>query len=110
MLNRQQALEILLTELFKADRILKNGLALMTPEQQNQWAAQNNQDDLLNDGGTIRSNERENLFKVLKAEGVAFCRACGCTNYCACQPPCSWAENDLCSACVTRRQGGQNEQ
>lgn len=32
------------------------------------------------------------------------CRKCGCTDQCACTTteglPCSWAEPDLCSACV----------
>lgn len=28
------------------------------------------------------------------------CRACGCTNDRACNPPCAWAEPDLCTACV----------
>ena len=27
------------------------------------------------------------------------CKICGCTDYCACNPPCSWIEEDLCSAC-----------
>lgn len=27
------------------------------------------------------------------------CRVCGCTDYAACSPPCSWIEADLCSAC-----------
>jgi hypothetical protein len=28
------------------------------------------------------------------------CRLCGCTDDHACNPPCSWVERDLCSACV----------
>lgn len=28
------------------------------------------------------------------------CRRCGCSEYDACFPPCSWAEPDLCSTCV----------
>ena len=28
------------------------------------------------------------------------CRECGCTEHNACLPPCSWAEEDLCSACA----------
>ncbi len=28
------------------------------------------------------------------------CRRCGCSELDACQPSCSWAEPDLCSACV----------
>lgn len=36
------------------------------------------------------------------------CRECGCTEMDACPPGCSWAEPDLCSACVKplKRQGG----
>ena len=28
------------------------------------------------------------------------CRVCGCTEHRACNPPCYWVEEDLCSACV----------
>lgn len=28
------------------------------------------------------------------------CRVCGCTQNDPCEPPCGWAEDDLCSACV----------
>lgn len=28
------------------------------------------------------------------------CRSCGCSQLDACRPSCSWAEPDLCSACV----------
>jgi hypothetical protein len=31
---------------------------------------------------------------------VATCRVCGCTDMRACEPPCSWVEPDLCSACI----------
>ncbi len=27
------------------------------------------------------------------------CRVCGCTEVNACNPPCSWAEDDLCTNC-----------
>lgn len=27
------------------------------------------------------------------------CRVCGCTEVNACNPPCGWAEADLCSSC-----------
>ncbi|TMJ19003.1 MAG: hypothetical protein E6G92_04105 [Alphaproteobacteria bacterium] len=30
----------------------------------------------------------------------AICRVCGCTWCDPCDPPCSWAEIDLCTACV----------
>jgi hypothetical protein len=32
----------------------------------------------------------------------AICRVCGCTWCDPCDPPCSWAEIDLCTACVGR--------
>jgi len=28
------------------------------------------------------------------------CRGCGCTETRPCDPPCSWAEADLCSTCA----------
>ncbi|MEA2705132.1 MAG: hypothetical protein QOD63_3077, partial [Actinomycetota bacterium] len=34
------------------------------------------------------------------AAGIRACRACGCTDDHACSGGCSWAEADLCSACV----------
>ena len=30
----------------------------------------------------------------------AVCRVCGCSWFDPCDPPCSWVEPDLCSACV----------
>lgn len=27
------------------------------------------------------------------------CRVCGCTEVNACNPPCGWAESDLCTGC-----------
>lgn len=36
---------------------------------------------------------------IQKAAGVRACRLCGCTDAEACNPPCSWVEPDLCSAC-----------
>jgi hypothetical protein len=43
---------------------------------------------------------------VIMPWGVKACRTCGCTELSACLDPdtgvpCSWAEPDLCSACVT---------
>ena len=32
----------------------------------------------------------------------AICRSCGCTWCDPCDPPCSWAEADLCTACVSK--------
>ena len=37
------------------------------------------------------------------ADGVRFCRVCGCTQHRACDDgygPCSWVQADLCSACL----------
>lgn len=30
----------------------------------------------------------------------ARCRVCSCTEFAACNPPCSWTEPDLCSTCA----------
>lgn len=32
--------------------------------------------------------------------GYVSCRVCYCTEDRACSPPCSWAEDDLCSTCA----------
>jgi predicted Fe-S protein YdhL (DUF1289 family) len=32
-------------------------------------------------------------------DGLIRCRVCGCTERDACDPPCSWVEDDLCSGC-----------
>lgn len=32
--------------------------------------------------------------------GIQQCRACGCTENCACDGGCGWIEDDLCSACA----------
>jgi hypothetical protein len=34
------------------------------------------------------------------ANGFIRCRVCGCTEIDACDPPCSWIEEDLCSGCA----------
>jgi hypothetical protein len=34
------------------------------------------------------------------AHAVRRCRECNCTDDFACDPPCSWVELDLCSACA----------
>lgn len=34
------------------------------------------------------------------------CRQCGCSQLDACWPSCSWAKEDLCSACAEREQVG----
>lgn len=33
-----------------------------------------------------------------KMEAIPACRVCGCGDEDACDPPCSWVEDDLCSA------------
>lgn len=35
----------------------------------------------------------------LKPLGIQQCRECGCTDNCACEDDCFWAEPGLCSAC-----------
>lgn len=37
---------------------------------------------------------------VNEAGDAPICRVCGCTDEDACDPPCSWFSDDLCSACV----------
>ncbi len=39
----------------------------------------------------------------------ATCRGCGCTDERACDPPCWWAEPDLCSACATKLEAMQGQ-
>lgn len=36
---------------------------------------------------------------VLDVDIPAVCRDCGCTDERACDPPCAWLEEDLCTAC-----------
>jgi hypothetical protein len=33
-------------------------------------------------------------------DGFVRCRVCGCTERDACDPPCEWVEDDLCSGCA----------
>ena len=33
-------------------------------------------------------------------DGLIRCRVCGCTEREACDPPCRWIEDDLCSVCA----------
>ncbi len=40
------------------------------------------------------------LTEALHAEGIAFCRICGCTQNNACEGACGWAEEDLCTTCA----------
>jgi hypothetical protein len=41
-------------------------------------------------------------YDVGRAEvlGARHCRVCGCQELRACDPPCSWVEEDLCSTCA----------
>ncbi len=32
--------------------------------------------------------------------GLIRCRVCGCTAIDACNPPCGWAQQDLCTTCA----------
>jgi len=41
----------------------------------------------------------------LRPLGIRQCRACGCTDDFACDGGCSWAEPDLCTACVPEAGG-----
>jgi len=34
--------------------------------------------------------------------GDRACRVCGCTEYEPCEPPCGWADEELCTACEGR--------
>lgn len=42
--------------------------------------------------------ERERMAEELPPETP--CRGCGCTTYRACDPPCWWVAEDLCSTCA----------
>ena len=37
------------------------------------------------------------LYEVKHTPGI--CRACGCTDYAACEGGCRWVEDDMCSGC-----------
>lgn len=37
----------------------------------------------------------------LDRDGYVRCRVCSCTEREPCDPPCSWAEEDLCSLCAS---------
>lgn len=88
-MKSRQITEITLTELFKADLILKKVLTVLTPVQMEEIR-----------DAELRIDERKKLFEFLKTEGMQFCRICGCTHYFACDGGCSWIEDDLCSACA----------
>lgn len=46
----------------------------------------------------------QDMHRARDRSGARTCRACGCTDACACVDlfgePCHWAEDDLCSACI----------
>jgi hypothetical protein len=56
----------LLAELRMAHQIIRNALAIMTPEQKAEWAQVNERDDCIGEG-TTRANER--LAIIAKAAG-----------------------------------------
>lgn len=45
-----------------------------------------------------QAERKRNTVKV-NAQGYIECRVCKCTDIEPCDPPCSWAEVDLCSTC-----------
>jgi hypothetical protein len=47
----------------------------------------------------IEGVEVPEIVEALRARGLGVCRVCRCTDVTACDPPCSWLESDLCSAC-----------
>jgi hypothetical protein len=50
---------------------------------------------------TVKVAFPETLFgDVVPSRIGGVCRKCGCTEYDACEGGCSWAEEDLCSACA----------
>lgn len=42
----------------------------------------------------------ESLQNSLEANDIPVCRLCGCTEVTPCEPPCGWAEGDLCTSCA----------
>jgi hypothetical protein len=45
----------------------------------------------------LRHPKKQNIrFDAL---GFVRCRVCGCTEIDPCDPPCGWAEEDLCTTC-----------
>jgi hypothetical protein len=63
-------------------------------------------DMVLRDAAMLSVDEQGKLPKPhLSVFGVRQCRACGCTDSMGCDKGCSWAEGDLCSACVSAATG-----
>ena len=95
-------LSALITELFKADKILSHAFAMMTPEQQKQLARKCKKENLMQQSDeATREPQRAFLFQQVAAEvdSIGVCRQCGCTDFCGCPSGCYWAEPDLCSVC-----------
>lgn len=44
----------------------------------------------------------ERAHAVLSSSGLRRCRACGCSQYDACEDGCDWAGEGLCTACVSK--------
>jgi hypothetical protein len=47
------------------------------------------------------------MTRLVYCPGV--CRECGCDDDHACDPPCHWVEDDLCSACTGMALGLDDE-
>lgn len=95
-------IELLLTELFRADMIIQTGFCLMAKQDLQAWKARNRE---MNLEGTsedcMRFEERDALrHAVLDELHIKQCRQCGCTEHSACVDSCYWVEPDLCSACM----------
>lgn len=52
-------------------------------------------------GRKPESKKARNLAPPVKTDrnGFVRCRVCGCTEIEPCCPPCSWADQDLCTTC-----------
>lgn len=60
----------MLAELVKAHKIIRNALALMTPEQRDLWAGENDKEGLIGDsGGTTRASERTTVCEKAGFKG-----------------------------------------
>lgn len=47
----------------------------------------------------MQKPKTKRLVKVDR-NGLVRCRVCGCTEIEACNPPCGWADGDLCTTCA----------
>lgn len=103
MKNKDWAIDVLISELFKADQIIQSGMFIVNSEQESKWLIPNS---AINHA-PLRNIERQKLFEHLKNEGIQFCRKCGCTEHAACGDGCYWVEPDLCSACANLENEGE---